>query len=207
MLEIAVKSRLLNLGFNKPSIEKIHLFVRELISFNQKYNLISKSTENVVWHRHVLDSAQICRFIDFNSNYTLSDLGSGAGFPGILIDIFNNNSEFHVKLYEKSKIKADFLNNIKFLLDLNYNVINDDVNKSEINSNYIVCRAFKKLPEIIRISRENNKQPHQIIILKGKSAQSEINNAFIARDLKYKLEDSITDKESKIIIIDVKNSE
>ena len=137
----------------------------------------------------------------------MSDLGSGAGFPGILIDIFNSNSEFHVKLYEKSKIKADFLNNIKFMLGLNYNVINDDVNKSEINSNYLVCRAFKKLPEIIRISRENNKQSHKIIILKGKNAQSEINNAFIARDLKYKLEDSITDKESKIIIIDVKKSE
>ena len=93
------------------------------------------------------------------------------------------------------------------MLGLNYNVINDDVNKSEINSNYLVCRAFKKLPEIIRISRENNKQSHKIIILKGKNAQSEINNAFIARDLKYKLEDSITDKESKIIIIDVKKSE
>ena len=207
MEETNVKIFLENqLGFTKYKIEKINLFVKELISFNKRYNLISKSTEKLVWHRHVLDSAQLCKFVKFNNNEFLSDLGSGAGFPGVIIDIFNDNLNFHVKLYEKSPVKADFLNKIKNIIDSNYSVINEDVKNQELSSEYVVCRAFKKLPEIIKISRENNKKNHKIIILKGKSAHKEIINASKQYELKYKLEESITDKESKIIIIDVKQT-
>lgn len=195
------------LGFDKFQIKKIILFVNELISFNKSYNLIAKSTEKNIWHRHVLDSAQICRFIDFNNKSFLSDLGSGAGFPGVILDIFNHNSKFHVKLYEKSPVKADFLEQIKRLTKSNYSVINEDVKSKELSSDYVVCRAFKKLPEIIRISRENNRKNHKLIILKGKSAQEEIINASKQFKLKYRLEDSITDKESKIILIDVNKDE
>ena len=79
-------------------------------------------------------------------------------------------------------------------------------NNSSIESEYIVCRAFKKIDEIMRISREIATKNHKIIILKGKSAQEEINKAFKGQNIKYNLADSITDKDSKIILIDfIKN--
>ena len=96
------------LHFSSESIEKLKIFTNALISANKKHNFISKSTEFDIWHRHILDSAQLVKFIDFSKG-SLSDLGSGAGFPGLVLAIFNENKDFHVKLYEKSPVKRAFL--------------------------------------------------------------------------------------------------
>ena len=76
--------------------------------------------------------------------------------------------------------------------------------KEKIVADVIVCRAFKKLEEILNISREKIQKPHKLIILKGKNAQSEINNVSLGSNYSYKIEKSITDHDSKIIIVDVK---
>ena len=73
------------LNFNAENIEKLKIYHELILKGNQKYNFISKSTEKDIWHRHILDSAQIVRFIDFSKRSNLVDLGSGAGFPGIVI--------------------------------------------------------------------------------------------------------------------------
>ena len=70
-----------NLGFSDKKIQKIHKYIDLLLIFNKKYNLISKSTEKEIWNRHILDSAQIIKYIDFNKGHILSDFGSGAGLP------------------------------------------------------------------------------------------------------------------------------
>ena len=88
------------LKFSTEDLDKLHIFHDELLKFNKKYNLISKSTENNIWHRHILDSAQLIKYINFNNNVSLSDMGSVAGFPGVILAIFNKNPTFHVKLYE-----------------------------------------------------------------------------------------------------------
>jgi 16S rRNA G527 N7-methylase RsmG len=82
--------------------------------------------------------------------------------------------------------------------------ISDNVYESQIEADIIVCRAFKKLDQIIKISREIVKKPHKILILKGKNAQDEINNVSLGPNYSYKLEKSITDFDSKIIIIEAK---
>ncbi len=105
-----------NLKFNSSEIEKIDIFQKELIKFNANYNLIGTSTLNDIWLRHILDSAQIVKFIDFNKDNSLSDLGTGAGLPGLILAIYAQKYEFHVKLYEKSKVKCIFLDqNIKHI--------------------------------------------------------------------------------------------
>ena len=86
--------------YSSKSISDIKIFINELLKANKKHNFISKSTEKVIWHRHILDSAQLTKFIDFSKG-SLSDLGSGAGFPGLILALFNKNKNFHVKLYEK----------------------------------------------------------------------------------------------------------
>ena len=199
-----VQSVLLNkLKFSSDDLDKLSIFHDELLKYNKKYNLISKSTESYIWDRHILDSAQIIKFISFDDGKSLSDMGSGAGFPGIILAICNKNSKFHVKLYEKSNIKADFLENIKNRLDLEVDVLGR-YQDEEISSEYVISRAFKKLEEILRISREIIRVNHKLIILKGKNAEYEINKLQQPLEFVYRLEKSMTDVNSKILLVEVK---
>ena len=192
------------LGFSEFSINKLIKFHDYLLEYNKSYNLISKKTEKMIWFRHILDSAQLLSFIDYSKTNNIVDLGSGAGFPGLIIALNDEKGRFHVKLYEKSPVKRIFLKTIKEKLDIKNIDIENDVYGKEIVGDIIVCRAFKKLKEILRISREIVKKPHKLIILKGKNAQLEINNVSLGSNYSYKLEESITDDDSKIIIVNVK---
>jgi 16S rRNA (guanine527-N7)-methyltransferase len=199
-----VQFELLNkLKFKSEDISKLSIFHDELLRFNKKYNLISRSTESDVWNRHILDSAQLVKYIDFEDGKSLADMGSGGGFPGIILAIFNKNFKFHVKLYEKSNIKCDFLENVKNKLNLRYEIFGR-YQEEQIHSEYVVSRAFKKLDEILRISREIIKVNHKLIVLKGKNAENEINKLQQPLEFIYKLEKSITDIDSQILIVDVK---
>ena len=190
------------LNFTSKSIAALKIFVDALIKANKKHNFISKSTEADIWHRHVLDSAQLVKFIDF-SRGSLSDLGSGAGFPGLVLAIFNSNQDFHVKLYEKSPVKRAFLKQIINKLSINVDV-KGNIYEEIVDSDYIVSRAFKKLEVLIQVSREIVKKSHKIIVLKGQNAQEDLKKAFKREKYPYKLEESITNNKSKIIIVDIK---
>ena len=190
------------LNYSAKNISDIKIFINELLKANKKHNFISKSTENVIWHRHILDSAQLVKFIDFSKS-SLSDLGSGAGFPGLILALFNKNKHFHVKLYEKSPVKRAFLRNICDKLSLKVEILGN-VYANSIDSDYIISRAFKKLNAVIQVSREIAKNSHKLIILKGQNAQEDLKKAFNKEKYDYKLENSITNKGSKIIIVDFK---
>ena len=192
-----------DLKFTENDVSKLEVLKRSLLEYNSKYNLISKSTEKSIWSRHILDSAQLIKYFSTKYEASLADFGSGAGFPGLIIAIFNKNPKFHVKLYEKSPVKRSFLNFIKEKIDIKF-IVAENIYDEVIEANIVVARAFKKIDRIIEISREMIKKPHKIIILKGKNAQSEINNVSLGSNYRYKLERSITDNDSKIIIVDVK---
>ncbi len=203
MTEQEVHSILIkDLNFTQDDLYKLEIFCREVIQYNQKFNLISKSTENNIWDRHVLDSAQLVKYIDFTKPSSLADLGTGAGFPGIVLAIFNKNPDFHVKLYDKSRVKTKFLINLCEKVSIKADIYQDSYINHEIDSNYVVSRAFKKLDEHIRISREIIKFSHKLIILKGKSAEDEIKLLSKNFNSSYSLKNSITSPESKIVIID-----
>ena len=207
--ESKVKSKLIlskNLNFNDKKLKLIDLFVYDLLNFNQKYNLISKTSEKDIWNRHVLDSAQLINHIDHKNFNSLADLGTGGGFPGIILSIFYSDIlTFHVKLYEKSQVKVNFIKGVIDKLNIkNVYIYDNDYQSHIIDTDYVVCRAFKKLPEILRISRETFKKPHKLIVMLGKSAQEEINKASKGMIYKYKLVNSITESDSKILLVDAK---
>ena len=207
--ESKVKSKLIlskNLNFNDKKLKLIDLFVHDLLNFNQKYNLISKTSEKDIWNRHVLDSAQLINHIDHKNFNSLADLGTGGGFPGIILSIFYSDIlTFHVKLYEKSQVKVNFIKGVIDKLNIkNVYIYDNDYQSHIIDTDYVVCRAFKRLPEILRISRETFKKPHKLIVMLGKSAQEEINKASKGMIYKYKLVNSITESDSKILLVDAK---
>ena len=204
MTEKEVKEILFNkLHFTQDAIYKLDIFSKEVIEYNQKFNLIAKSTIIDIWDRHILDSAQLVKFIEFKDNLSLSDLGTGAGFPGIVIAIFTRNQKFHVKLYEKSRVKIKFLTKLCQKLNINAQIYENDYRTHDIVSDYVVSRAFKKLEEHIRISREIVLGNHKLIILKGKNAESEIKKLNNNTNYSYSLEKSITSPDSKIAIFNI----
>tara|TARA_B100000963_G_C22566824_1_gene644125 strand:+ start:503 stop:1114 length:612 start_codon:yes stop_codon:yes gene_type:complete len=191
-----------NLGFRDLSVKKLQIFHDSLLDYNSKYNLIAKSTESNIWFRHILDSAQLINYIDRKIRH-VCDFGTGAGFPGLILCIFDLDHKFHVKLYEKSPIKCEFLMKMRDKLDINFQ-LEENVYNRKIKTDLIVARAFKKLNEILKISREMVIGPHKIIVLKGKSAQKEIKKVGLEPNYRYKLFKSITDRDSKILSIDAK---
>ena len=205
MTEKEVQTKLLNeLHFSQDALYKLDTFCKEVLDYNKKFNLIGKSTIENIWDRHILDSAQLVKFIKFSDGSSLSDLGSGAGFPGLVIAIINDNAKFHVKKKKKSRVKIKFLRKVCEKLNIRAEIYENDYNSHNIDSTYVVSRAFKKLEEHIRISREIIKVNHKLIILKGRNAGEEIkklNNDF---NCSYSLENSITSPDSKIVIIDIK---
>ena len=109
-----------------------------------------------------------------------------------------------MKLFEKSQVKVNFIKDVIKKLDLKrVDIYDNDYQSHVLDTEYIVCRAFKKLPEILRISRETHKKPHKLIVMLGKSAQDEINKASKGLIYKYKLVNSITSSDSKILLVDV----
>ena len=107
-----------------------------------------------------------------------------------------------MKLYEKSPVKRRFLMKAIKELGLNAEVLGD-IRDEKLDTDIIVCRAFKKLDYVIQVSREIAKKPHKLIILKGQNAQEEINKSFKNKKYPYKLERSITNINSKIILMNI----
>ena len=108
-----------------PDLEE---FRQAVLEKNKVMNLISKNTEGISKERHIIDSAQIIDLIDLNSPIC-TDIGSGSGFPGIVLAIImkHKNSEMKFKLYEKSFHKSNFLKDVTNKLDLNVEVLNKNI--------------------------------------------------------------------------------
>ena len=108
-----------------------------------------------------------------------------------------------MKLYEKSPVKREFLQEVSKRLSIKVE-IKGNIYEEIVDTDYVVSRAFKKLELIIQVSREIVKKSHKIIVLKGQNAQEDLKKAFKREKYDYKLKDSITNKGSKIIIVDIK---
>ena len=130
--------------FSQVSRETINSLVKYenmLLEANKKLNLIGKSTINDVWFRHFLDSVQVIDFIDKN-NKSLIDIGSGAGFPGLVLAIVLRDRKIplKVKLIEKSPKKIKFLQDLISELGLNVDLINQNIleNQKKISGDVFV---------------------------------------------------------------------
>ncbi len=152
---------------------KIQKYIDLLLRANNKHNLIGDNTIPNIWQRHIIDSIQLIPFIDKDIN--IFDLGSGAGFPAIILGIITN---CQITMVEKSPVKAQFLSNVCKELNLKYKIINQTINKNNIchflsEETIITSRAFKSIFEILDLT-QNNKNIHKMLLLKGKKYQEEI---------------------------------
>jgi 16S rRNA (guanine527-N7)-methyltransferase len=187
---------------SRETIEKLNIYNHFLLENNKLLNLIGKTTENNIFSRHFTDSAQIYDLIDDKSE--IVDIGSGAGFPGVIIKILMDSKkvEGNIVLIEKSPKKCKFLNDLSNKLGLTLKIQNLRLENYKFsNISTIVSRAFKKVIDTIDILFKNNDKTKSIILMKGKTYQHELEDA--KKKYTFDLEKfrSITSDESYILKI------
>jgi 16S rRNA (guanine527-N7)-methyltransferase len=189
---------------SRETLNSLIKFEKLLIKANNTLNLIGKSTIDNIWQRHFLDSVQVIDFID-KSDKMLVDIGSGAGFPGLIISIVLKDRNFPTKvtLVEKSPKKTKFLKNIVNEFKLNAEVINENIfdDSKKIVGDVFVARAFKPLKIILQLMHNKSNNWKKIFIFLGKTGKKELIQASKFWNIEYKQRVSVTHNDSLIIEI------
>ena len=189
---------------SRETITSLKKYEDLLIKANQSLNLVGNSTINQIWSRHFLDSAQVIDFVDKNDK-CLVDLGSGAGFPGLVLAIACKDRKIplKIKLIEKSSKKVKFLKNVIGELDLKVEVFNQNILEEEIKfvEDVFIARAFKPLKKILQLMHNNAENYKKIFIFLGKTGKNELLQASKSWDIEYKQRVSVTSSDSMVIEI------
>jgi 16S rRNA (guanine527-N7)-methyltransferase len=201
-MDLDVEFFIKKFNVSRETIEKLNKYKDFLLSSNKQLNLIGKTTENQIFTRHFVDSAQIYDLIEDKSE--IIDLGSGAGFPGFVLKILMDNSKIpgNITLIEKSPKKCKFLHDLSYKLDLTLKIVNLKLENFKFNKiSTIVSRAFKKTVDTIDILLKNNDKIRNIILIKGKTYQQELEEAKKKYTFDVEKFRSITSDESYILKI------
>ena len=189
---------------SRETITSLKKYEDILIKANKTLNLVGNSTINDIWTRHFLDSAQVIDFIDKNDN-TLVDLGSGAGFPGLVLAITLKDRKIplKIKLIDKSPKKVKFLKNLINELHLNVEVINQNIleDPKKLLDDVFVARAFKPLKIILQLIHNKANNWKKIFIFLGKTGKNELLQASKSWEIEYKQRVSVTSDDSLVIEI------
>ena len=189
---------------SRETITSLKKYEDLLIKANKSQNLIGKSTIDEIWNRHFLDSVQVIDFIDKNDK-CLVDLGSGAGFPGLVLAIVCKDRKIplKIKLIEKSFKKVKFLKDVIEELDLKVEVFNQNILEEEIKfvEDVFIARAFKPLKKILQLMHNNAENYKKIFIFLGKTGKNELLQASKSWDIEYKQRVSVTSSDSMVIEI------
>ena len=166
--------------------------------------MISSTTEKSINIRHIYDSAQTIEFIDKNDIKICTDLGSGAGLPGIVLAILMKakKPKFKVIFYEKSHHKSNFLKEISKKFKLNTEIKQKNIfEQKDLRTDIIISRAFKPLPVIFEIASKNFKKFKYIILFLGKSGKEILKEASKKWKFDYEEKKSLTSEESLVVKI------
>jgi len=198
-------SRLNGLNVSRETFLDFENYISMVIEKNKKINIISQNTSSkkTIFERHILDSAQIIDFVDFNSN-SMIDLGSGAGFPGIVVAIIlkNMKNSMNVHLYEKSYHKSCFLEEVSDKLNLNTKIFQKNIFEiKNLETGTIMSRAFKPMPVVLDLVYENFSKYKNLIFFMGQSGKKIFEKSKNEWDLEYIEKKSLTNEDSFIINI------
>ena len=186
-----------HLNVSRETSKKLYLFTDILLKKNQELNLIGKNTVDDVYQRHILDSLQLLKYINIDDK--ILDIGTGAGFPGLVLNIASCKN---VALIESIRKKCVFLSEVKKRLDLSCNIIN---NRSEqidyIENDIITARAVAPLKKLFSLLYKQQNKNTRCFFFKGKNYQEEIIEAKKSWKFNYKSYKSLTSKEGVILEI------
>lgn len=180
---------------------KLNTYVALLEEWQGKMNLVSDSTLSVVWTRHILDSAQVERYLT-PSDRVILDLGSGAGFPALVLAILDESKNRTVHLVESDGKKCSFLQAVADACGLQVVIHNERIEKMPVfKADVITARALAALDKLVGYAKPFIGERTRCLFLKGKKADEELKlcaKKFVFAVEKYS---SITSDEGKILCL------
>ena len=187
------------LSVSRETLARLEAFVVFLKSQNEQQNLVSRGTLDAVWKRHILDSAQLLRYAPSPEANWL-DLGTGAGFPGLIVGLRHLGP---VTLVEERKKRAQFLVDAAEILGISERVSIHCTPIERFESrpfDVISARAFAPLERLFELSHSFSTAKTRWILPKGRNAASELEAAKASWHGEFRLEQSLTDADAQIIV-------
>lgn len=176
------------------ALDAFALFLREE---NARHNLVSSSSLDHVWARHIADSAQLLAFAPSADAHWL-DLGSGAGFPGLIAAALHPGP---VTLVEERRLRAEFLREAAARLGVRVEIVASKLERMARRPfDVISARAFAPLPRLLDLGTGFSTTNSIWLLPKGRKAQSELEALDSSWQGDFRLEPSVTDPEARIIV-------
>ena len=189
------------LGVSRETMDALKTFVAFLKREASGQNLISASTLDHIWSRHIVDSAQLLQFLDHAPAATRwLDLGSGAGFPGLIIALL---TDYNVTLVESRARRIDYLQRAVEMLDLTRRVHVAGVALERLETapySVISARAFAPLPKLFDLAERFATNKTLWLLPKGRNADHEWQDAQGVWDGNFQVMKSITDQDAGILV-------
>ncbi|WP_166037128.1 16S rRNA (guanine(527)-N(7))-methyltransferase RsmG [Sphingosinicella sp. YJ22] len=185
----------------RETMTRLDDFAALLVSENERQNLVSRGTLPHLWARHFLDSAQLLRFAP-SPDSTWLDLGTGAGFPGMVVAALHRGP---VTMVESRRLRVEFLHRAAEVLGVSdrTTLLLDRVERVPTHKfDVISARAFAPMGELLELAHRFSTEKTRWILPKGRSAQSELEAAESSWQGSFRLEPSLTDPDSGIIVAD-----
>jgi 16S rRNA (guanine527-N7)-methyltransferase len=189
----------------RETIHRLERYAGLLTDWQTRANLVSATTLGQLWDRHFADSAQILRFAP-DANLWL-DLGSGAGFPGLVIAILQaNHANFRMHLVESTAKKCDFLAEVARVTEAPVEIHCMRIEELKLAApnltpEVVSARALAPLPRLLALAQPWMGKGVRGLFMKGREAKKEIEAAQRRFSFVYKLHPSLTARDSAIVEI------
>ena len=189
-----------NLASDDIALNKLEKLSRFLAEENDRQNLVSKSSLDDIWIRHFADSAQLLNHVPRETSSTWLDLGSGAGFPGLVISILQPDRK--IVLVESRRKRVEWLETMISTLDLpNCRVEGSRLELVEsFPAGVISARAFAPLPKLLRLSARFSTGGTRWVLPKGRSATQEVEELSPKLKQMFHVQQSMTDTDAGIVV-------
>jgi len=181
---------------SRETFEKLEAYVALLRDESSRQNLVSASSLESIWERHILDSAQLARYEPRPQSSWL-DIGSGAGLPGIVVACIVDGP---VTLIEPRRLRAEFLHKVAESLHLEARVVATKAERVEGKFDVITARAVASLTQLLKISAHLSTRKTVWALPKGRSAEGELAEAKRTWQGDFRVEPSVTDATSFIVV-------
>lgn len=183
----------------RGTMERLEGFIALLREENERQNLVSRSSLEQIWTRHVLDSAQLVPLGPADAS-TWLDLGTGAGFPGLIIALLHRSK---VTMVESRRLRAEFLHRAADMLGVADKV---EIVCARVETiaprpfDAISARAFAPLARTLALGARFSTSGTCWILPRGRSAKSELDAARASWQGDFHIEPSLTDPDAGIVV-------
>jgi 16S rRNA (guanine527-N7)-methyltransferase len=181
---------------SRETIAQLEAYASLLKDENKRQNLVSATTVDQLWDRHIVDSAQLVRF-EPRDSASWVDVGSGAGLPGIVVACLVSGP---VTLVEPRRLRAEFLARVVAELGLRAPVVQAKIERTTGVFDVITARAVAPLPRFLELCDHLSTRKTLWVLPKGRNAQSELAEARRAWQGVFHVEPSVTDADSRIVV-------